>query len=307
MDAALTQNAIVAEVTQGTTPASPAFKLLRDSRITGSPARSSTRSPERRADRMAANMVTGLNSFRKSIELPFARDAATDILWESLLCNAWSTNILRNASTEKAFTLEQTYEAGANDIRRRLAGCIVDSAAIAFGMDGSPGSLTFNVIGLAETMVTALITLSTYAQPSPGYDPVSAVDITVNNAVSVSSPKVMGLNLNIRNNVREQYAFGSASPWGTGLGMFDIDGTLQVYFNNMTDYSTYMTRQTGLLLDIIIGSQASFRDKIELKNVDVWNPDIDDPGQTGDHMVTLNIMARAFITESSAITLTRNV
>ncbi len=82
MDSANKQTAVVAEVTQGTTPTSPGFKLLRDSSVTGSPQRGAQRSPERRPDRMAANMVSGLASYPKSINMPLVRDAGSDILLE---------------------------------------------------------------------------------------------------------------------------------------------------------------------------------------------------------------------------------
>ena len=90
MDSATKQSAVIAEATVGTTPATPAFKLLRDIRVSGAPQRDSMRSPERRSDRMAASMVTGLNSYPKSIEMPWVRDDALDILWESLLCGTWA-------------------------------------------------------------------------------------------------------------------------------------------------------------------------------------------------------------------------
>lgn len=306
MDSANTQTAIVDEFVQGSIVTTPAFKILRETSVTGAPQRSRVRAPERRSDRMAYNMVNGLIAFPKAVQMAFMRDAGADILLASLLCNAWNTNLLQNASVEKAFTLEQKYEGGAIDPFRRLAGCVVDSASLAFAMDGSPGTMTFNLMALAETMATAAITLSTYAVPSPGFDPVSAIDITVNSLFSLTTPKVEALNMTITNNVRNQYGFGSASPWGTGLGLFDISGTIKLYFLQAADYSVFMTPQSGLLLDLMIGSQASARDRIQLKNCDVWNPDIDDPGAQGDHSVTLNFMAKAFVTESSAISWTRN-
>ena len=42
-------------------------------------------------------------------------------------------------------------------------------------------------------------------------------------------------------------------------------------------------------------------------NCDVFNPDIDDPGATGDHMVTLNFMARYDASDTAAIKITRLV
>ncbi len=98
--------------------------------------------------------------------------------------------------------------------------------------------------------------------------------------------------MTIGNSMRDQYAFGSAEPWGIGLGLFDVSGTVQLYFTQLSDYAAFVTRQTGLTLDLTIGSVEDFMDNIVMSNVDVWNPDISDPGATGDHMVTLNFMAR---------------
>ena len=306
MDSANKQTAIIAEVTQGTTPATPAFLLTRDIRVSGSPSRPASRSPERRADRMASNMTTGLSSFPKTLELPYVRDAATDVLWESTLMGTWATNVLKNASTMKFFTLEEKYEGGTTDPYRRLAGCMVDSCAISF-RNGEPGTLSFGIRAMAETAATAAIASSTYAAPTPGYDPSTPADIVVNNLFGVSSPKVMGLNMTIANNLRDQHAFGSNSPYGIGLGLFDVSGSVQLYFSAAADSSTFMTRQTAQTLSLTIGSQANFKDTIVLGNCDVFNPDIDDPGATGDHMVTLNFMARYYASDTAAIKITRLV
>ena len=307
MDSASKQSAVVAEVTQGTTPASPAFKLLRDIRVSGAPQRPNNRSPERRSDRMAASMVTGLNTFPKSIELPWVRDAASDVLWESVLCGTWATDVLKNASTKKPFTLEEKYEGGATDPYRRLAGCLADTCSIAFRTDGNPGSLNFGIKALAETSATTALGSSTYAAPTPAYDPSTSSEIVVNNLFSISSPKLMSFQATITNNMREQWAFGSASPFALGLGLFDVTGQVQIYFSQASDYSTFMTRQSGLALDLTIGATTNYKDQLQLGNVDVWNPDIDDPGASGDHMVTLNFMAKYYASDTAAITLTRNV
>lgn len=309
MDSANKQTAVIAEVTMGTTPATPAFKLLRDSSVSGSPQRGAQRSPERRADRMAANMVSGLASFPKSINMPFVRDAGSDVLLTSVLCADWSTNVLKNASTKMPFTLEEKYEGGATDPYRRLAGCLADSLRISVPLagGGEPGSLSFGIKALAETVATSAIASSTYAAPSPGYDPVSSIDILVNDLFSISSPKVMSFDMTISNALRDQYAFGSASPFGLGLGAFDVSGSVQLYFTLAAEYSTFMTRQTGLTLDLTIGSVTNFKDRIALGTVDVWNPDVTDPGNSGDHMVTLNFMGRYDSSDTAAIVWTRLV
>lgn len=306
MDSANKQTAVIAEVTQGTTPATPAFKLLRDIRVSGSPDRPGTRSPERRADRMAANMTTGLFTFPKSIELPWVRDQGTDILWESALAAAWATNVLKNGSTVKSFTLEEKYEGGATDPFRRLTGCMVDTTTISF-RTGQPGTITFGLQALAETTATTAIVSSTYTAPTPGYDPSTPADIVVGDCFSVASAKIVSLDLTITNNLRPQHAFSSNNPFGIGFGMFDVTGRVQLYFSQSSDYSTFTTRQSGLDLSLTIGTMTNFKDTLLLPYCDVWNPDVDDPGATGDHMVTLNFMARYDSGTTAAIQLTRLV
>lgn len=306
MDSANKQTAVIAEATVGTTPATPAFKLLRDVRVGGAPQRSSTRSPERRSDRQAAYMVTGLNAYPKTIELPHVRDDGLDVIWESAFGATWAANVLKIGSTQKTFTLEEKYEGGATDPYRRLTGCQVDSVSLNYQL-GQPGSLVFNLKALAESTATTAIASSTYASPSPGYDPVSSVGITVNTLFGISSPKVTALQMTLTNNLREQYKMGSADPFGVGFGLFDLSGQVQLYFSALTDYSTFATRQTGQTFDITIGSQANYKDQLVMGAVDVWNPDVSDPGATGDHIVTLNFMARYYASDASAVKLTRNV
>lgn len=306
MDSALKQTAIIAEVTQGTTPSSPAFKVLRDIRVSGSPDRPAARSPERRSDRMAANMTSGLYTFPKSIELPWARDAGMDILLSTALCGTWSTNVLKNGSALSYFTLEERYEGGATDPYRRLLGCMVDTTTISF-RNGQPGTITFGLQALSESAATSAIASSTYAAPSPGLDPSTPADIVVNDCFSVSGAKLVSLDMTITNNMRPQHAFGSNSPFGLGLGLFDVMGRVQLYFGASTDYSTFMNRQSGLDLSLTIGSTTSYKDTILLPYCDVWNPDVDDPGATGDHLVTLNFMARYDSSDAAAIKITRNV
>ena len=307
MDSANKQSAIVAEVTQGTTPGAPGFLLLRDNRVSGAPTRSINRSPERRPDRQMSNTYSGLTILNKSIEMAWARDAATDVLLASLFCGAYSTNVLKAASTKSFVTLEEKYEGGATDPYRRLTGCMVDSLSLSWRL-GEPGSMTWSIMALAEAVATAAISGATYAVPTPQYDPVTPTDVTVNDLFSVSSPKLMSLNMTISNGMRPQHAFGSASPFGIGLGQFDVRGSAQFYLQAAADYSTFMSRQTGLILDLTIGSVASFRDRLVVGNCHVGNPDIDDPGAAGgDHMVTVEFIGAFLSADATALKLTRLV
>ena len=54
-------------------------------------------------------------------------------------------------------------------------------------------------------------------------------------------------------------------------------------------------------------AKAAVKDRLVLGAADVWNPDVNDPGATGDHMVTLNFLAKYYATDTAAIKLTRLV
>ena len=306
MDSANKQDAIVAEVTQGTTPSSPSFLLGRWTNIGGSPQRQSTRSPERRADRMMSAMVTNLNGYQKTIGGVWVRDAANDVLLASLFNGAYATNVLKNASTASFFTLEEKYEGGATDLYRRATGCQVDSLALSFRL-GEAIQTNWEIRHMGESVATSAIASSTYTAPSPGYDPVSTVDVSVTSMFGLSSPKVMGLDMTITNKMASLHSFGSANPFGLSNGPFDVSGSLQVYLSAAADYSTFTTRQTGLTFNITLGSVTNFKDKIEMGNVHAFNPDVSDPGATGQHMVTIQFSAAYYASDTAAIKLTRLV
>ncbi len=62
-------------------------------------------------------------------------------------------------------------------------------------------------------------------------------------------------------------------PGGLGLGLLNVQRSVQLYFGQAADYQTFMDRQTGLSLDLTIGSVGGAKDQFVLSNVDVWNPD----------------------------------
>lgn len=307
MDSALKRDAIVPEATLGTTPATPGFLVLRTISVEGDPERPNERSPERVSHGMATNMYQGLARYPKTFNMPWARDAATDLLWSSLLYGAFATNVLKNGQTPAGFTLEEKYEGGATDPYRRVSGMLCDSATIAFAMDGQPGRLSFSARGRLETPATVAITGATYADPTPGYDPVTAAEIVATNIFSVSSPLVQSLNLQITNDLQERYGFGSPNPSRHGKGSFNVRGTVEFDLAAAADYSTFTTRQQGLALDVTIGSVTNYKDKLEIMKADVWNPNLRDPGPTGTHTVMLNFLGRYNAADTAAIKLTRLV
>ena len=144
------------------------------------------------------------------------------------------------------------------------------------------------------------------ASPVPNATSTMA-EMTVTDLFSISAPVLQALSINIANNLRERYGAGSPNPSSHGRGWFHVTGSAEFYFGAAADYSTFATRQQGLDLDVTIGSVTLFKDKLQLMNCDVWNPNLRDPGPTGDHTVILNFMAKYNAADAAAIKLTRNV
>ena len=305
MDAANKQDAIVAEVTQGTTPSSPAFKLLRSTSITRSATRIRVPSAERRADRAKANMVSGLHSYGLQIVMPFTRDAANDLLWASLFNSSFSTNVMKNGSTPSFVTLEQKYEAGATDIYHRDTGLQVNTLGISFRL-GEAGVMTWGCMAMGQSQATSAIASSTYAAPTPAVDPVSTNDITVSSLLGLSSPKVTGFDLQIANSMAFMHKFGSAEPFGLGLGPFDVAGSLDIYFSAAADYTSMVPFLLGSTISLVFGSSSGNKDQIDMSEVDGFDPVVSDP-TTGQHMVNIKFMGRYDASDASVIKLTRNV
>jgi hypothetical protein len=308
MDGALKRDAVVAEVTLGTTPATPAFKTLRTISIDGDPDRPASRSPERSPTGQATNMYDGNATYRKTFNMPWQRDAGLDLLWSSLVFAPFATDILKNGTTANGFTLEEKYSSGTgSDVYRRISGMQCGSASIAFANDGQPGRVTFNAQGRAETNDTAAIAGATYSSPAPGNDPNTAADITATNIFGVATPELANLNLSIDNSLSERYGFGSRNPTRQNRGWLQVQGSVEMYFGAATQYSTFATRQLGLALDITIGTVTLFKDQLQLPKCDVWNPKVRDPGPTGDNSVMLNFLAKYSATDACTLILTRNV
>lgn len=306
MDSANKQDAIVAEVTPGTTPSSPSFLLLRSTNISRSATRPRTRSPERRADRRASTMVAGNNTYSLTIVTPFVRDAATDVLWASLLNSSFSTNVMKDGSTATYFTLEEKYEAGATDPYHRHLGCRVTSLSIDFRL-GEGGTMTWTILALSQTQATSAIASSTYAAPSPNVAPVSTPEIAVSGLLGLSSPGVTGLRMMINNNMQPLHKFGSAEPTALSLGLFDVSGQVDVYFSAAADYTSMIPYLAGSTISLVFGSSSGNKDQFDMLEVDGFDPIVGDPGPTGVHIESISFMARHDASDGSAFKLTRNV
>ncbi len=187
---------------------------------------------------------------------------------QAAFCSSFVGDVLKNGSTRRPFTIEEAYDAAPQRCIGEIVGCVVDEAAIALKV-GSVGGVRFRILGLHEDAVYDPLAGATYADPTPGADPVSAAEITVENLFSLSHPRVTALTLWIRNNVKDRHAFGSAEPWGTGLGGFVILGQVEISFTDLQEYARFTRRQRNLGMSLVLGTVGGAKDRLRMTNVDV--------------------------------------
>lgn len=229
-DSSQTQIAAVVESTYGTTPATPAFTKQRFTGESLKAARQNVTSSEIRADRNVTDLIQvgGAAEGGLDFELSYG---AFDAFLESALFGAWSTNVLKNGVAQKSFTLEKLFESGATDQYFRYTGSVVNTMSLNVrAQEIVTGSFGFMCKGssLAQTAITD----STYDDAVANDVMNAASDFASLSVTGTTSPAIMGITLNINNNLRQKPVVGSIDSYGLGAGRFQVTGSIEAYFEN---------------------------------------------------------------------------
>jgi hypothetical protein len=165
-----TKYALVREVVEGTTVATPAFTFL--DYIPGADFKLDTKSLSSdvmRQNRSMAGFRRTNRSASGSLKTHFRRDTAIDMLLESGMSGTWSGNVLKAGTTDCTHTIEKImYEKGVPDYTRAL-GMMVRSFNLTVDAS-SNAEITFDMIGMNKTVSTSMITGATYTDPTQGQE-----------------------------------------------------------------------------------------------------------------------------------------
>lgn len=249
VDSSQTRLSYIAEVTEGVTPATPAFKNLR---FTGESFKAGvqyTSSNEIRPDRNVPDLTqVGSNAGGGfNFELSYA---SFDDMLEALLCSTWATNVLVNGVTNKSFTFEKFFEAGTTDQWQRFTGARVNSMSLNVS-SGEMVTGSFDV--MARGMSSAQAAIAGAAYTAANTNPVinAATNFANLSMTGVTSPAITGLKLNITNNLRQQPVVGSVQSRGIGAGRFNVTGEIEAYFDNNQLLDLYLgNASTDLTFDL---------------------------------------------------------
>lgn len=232
----------VAEVTPGTTPATP---TLIEIPIAGIPTlnveKDNFRSNVIKAHRQSTTIRHGVR--RASGEIPIELAYGDfDSLFESLMHSTWSTNVLKVGTTQKFFTFERRFP----DISEYLpfTGCMINSMSLSAQPNGMiTGS--FGVLGFGG-MTPASATVATTSTAATGNEPFDGFTGTITEGGSSAS--VTALELNFTNNGALPYKIGSPIAPHINSGMFAATGTITAFFESEALVNKFLAETESALV-----------------------------------------------------------
>lgn len=301
-DTSATRFASIAETAYGTTPATPAFQTKR---ITGErfkPNFQHTSSNELRADRNVSDLtlVGSEAAGGYDFELSYG---SFDAELESVLQNTWNSNVLKNGSITKPFTHEIMFDTGATKQFHRYRGSLANSLSLNIqARQIVTGSFDFMCKDMTATQ--AIITGATYTGANSNPVINAATNFASLAMSGVASPAIMGIQLNVTNNLRSQAVVGQVGNKGIGSGRFSVTGSVNAYFENADLLDLYLNDMTSSLAFTLGGAVAS-KYQFLLPRIKFNDAEIVAGGNDQDVMANMSFQAIYDSTEACALKLTR--
>ena len=216
---------------------------------------SNTQSDEIRSDRNVSDLirtdasVSGDINFELSYGGTYAVSGsdynhAMDDLLEGVMCSSFSTNVLKNGTATKAYTLEKQFGGvgGSQGGFHRIKDIMFDGMSLNL----SAGSI---VTGSVSAIGNTLDVSDTTQLKAPNAASVSSTDVMnaiddvtlIQEGASLSNlSKCMNLSLTIANNLRVNNEIGTLGAARIGLGQFVVTGTMSVYFETKALFDKYI-------------------------------------------------------------------
>lgn len=305
-DASGTRLAFVAESTEGTTPSSPTFNVLRYKSNSLAAQKEFIRSEEIRSDRNVSDHIVVGEKAQGTISGELSYGTYDDIL-AGLLCGAWSSDVLKNGITRNSFTFENTFEQGATDSYLRYKGCLIGGATFSL-KPKAIAEISFDVLGRSgDDGAAAALSGATYtaANTNPVLNAANHVSALTLSTLS-GTPIFTSLELTITNNLYEQPQIGSQALAGIGLGSFEVMVKGEVYFEDIELYNAIRSGDT-VALTCTIGAASGSIYTIEVPSLKLLNGAPEVPGNNQPVILPFDAGAKYNASDAASIKITRAV
>jgi len=287
----------VEEATLGTTPSTPTFQTLRYTGESLSFDVATTASNEMRSDRNVSDLIRNDFSAGGGFDIELSADSFDDLL-ESAMFGAFASNVLKNGTTRKSFTIER----GHLDINQffQYKGMVVDTLSLNVAA-GSIITGNFGFVGMSSTRSTA--TAASTLDAATTTDVMNAMSNVADikeGGSTMSGVYINKLSLSVKNNLRGQKAIGNTGSVSVNSGTFEVEGSIDVYFANGDLYDKFLNG-TATSLEFTTSTSSTSGYTWKLPNIKFSSDKINAGGLNSDVMETLGF--KGLYSASDACTL----
>lgn len=244
--------AYIAEVTYGTTPATPAFKVVNPTKHNIGLEKEGFQSSTIRSDRQINDFRHGVRKVSGDIGIEF-RDASFDDLLEAAMMGTWATNVLLAGTTRRSFTFERYFA----DIARyrRAVGCEVNSFSLECPASGLVTG-SFGVIGKDDTGSGTAIASSTYtADPTEIVMDSLSGNITVNgSAIAV----ITSIKFSLENGIENLPVVGETTRIRGAAGRSNVKGEIGAFYSDDTLLDAFDTEDEVAIVFSLTDGTATY-------------------------------------------------
>lgn len=296
--------ALVPEVTPGVTPATPTFQTMRVTKPSDGATKSIYRSEEFTGNRFGRkNHLTGIDvSPAYDFELSYG---TFDVLLAAVMRGAWATNVLKDAATAAAFTLEEA-DLGGTSAFVRYQGLFPDEMSLSLASRKEiTGSVKF--FGMGQGSGTTAISGATYTAAT-------TTDVlttgTAVGALSISGlttqPVFRSIDLSIKNGLGTREQLGSLYSLEPTSAPIEIEITGEAYFSTVELYQAAMAHGSGAL-SFQIGAVSGSKYQVDVPVARFIQPDRERHDLAKDQMLKLTMRAEYDATLGATMKITRGV
>lgn len=291
---------VLPETTWGTTPAAGNFEELRytgESLVFNVETASSS---QIRSDRNVSDVVRTQASTSGDVQFELSY-GSFDSLLEGLMMGSWATDVLKNGTTLKSFSIEKYFE-GLNKYHT-FKGLRVSSMSLDLGAgDMVTGSFSFLGKGIATGTSSASTGTPTAANSNSIFNAVDNVTV-LKEGGSTYSDKVMSLSLTVENNLRANQSVGSLEATRIGFGQFNVSGSMSVYFQNQGVFDKFVNGTDSSIEFTLSDGTNSYN--VLIPKVEYTAANVTAGGANSDVMAEVEFTAKYDATNDCTLKITR--
>ena len=298
------RRAFIAEVTGNTTPATPAFQIMRA--VTGNfdPRKTTKESQEIYTDRNVRSVYQVAQDMEGNFNMEFS-NSSFDYFIQNCLQSTWTANVISDSNVPITYSHEDTLDNGGGALSYlRYTGCQVDSLSLSVK---AANEITMSMVAKARgvTTGTAIISGATYVASNT--NPIEVATNVGSLAVLGLSPvpRLQGIDFTISNSLRTRHIVGDLYSQDFGADMVKVSGKFMAYYDSVAFLQAAIAHQAGALT-FQIGTTVGQRYTISMPSVRLLDPNINLGGRTSDIMQEISFQAEGSAA-TPCITITRAV